>query len=82
LNEEKPHLKRTWLGAVAQSNGDRPPAEEPPVSDRTTGERLGRHLALITRRPGDGTPYGVEPAQGRENRFFPPPLAEEGFNPG
>jgi NAD(P)H dehydrogenase (quinone) len=55
----------TWLGAMSQSNGDRPAAEEPPASDRTTGERLGRRVALITRRLKDGTPYDVERIAGR-----------------
>jgi NAD(P)H dehydrogenase (quinone) len=55
----------TWLGAMAQSNSDRPPAEEPPASDRTTGERLGRRIALIARRLKDGTPYEVERVAGR-----------------
>lgn len=55
----------TWLGAMSQSNGDRPAREEPPASDRTTGERLGRRVALITRRLIDGTPYDVERALAR-----------------
>lgn len=50
----------TWLGAMSQSNGDRPAGEEPPASDRVTGERLGRRVALIARRLTDGTPYQVE----------------------
>jgi multimeric flavodoxin WrbA len=55
----------TWLGAMSQSNSDRPAAEEPPASDRTTGERLGRRVALIARRLKDGTPYDVERLAGR-----------------
>jgi NAD(P)H dehydrogenase (quinone) len=55
----------TWLGAMSQSNGDRPAREEPPASDRATGERLGRRVALITRRLMDGTPYEVERALAR-----------------
>jgi multimeric flavodoxin WrbA len=55
----------TWLGAMAQSNGDRPATAEPPASDRTTGERLGRRVALITRRLKDGTSYDVERIAGR-----------------
>jgi NAD(P)H dehydrogenase (quinone) len=55
----------TWLGAMSQSNGDRPAREEPPASDRATGERLGRRVALITRRLIDGTPYDVERALAR-----------------
>jgi NAD(P)H dehydrogenase (quinone) len=55
----------TWLGAMSQSNGDRPAPEEPPASDRATGERLGRRVAMITRRLIDGTPYEVERALAR-----------------
>jgi NAD(P)H dehydrogenase (quinone) len=55
----------TWLGAMSQSNSDRPAKEEPPASDRMTGERLGRRVALITRRLKDGTPYEVERVPGR-----------------
>jgi hypothetical protein len=50
---------------MSQSNSDRPPAEEPPASDRLTAERLGRRIALITRRLKDGTPYEVERRAGR-----------------
>ena len=55
----------TWLGAMSQSNGDRPAAEEPPASDRSTAERFGRRVALIARRFKDGTPYEVERRPGR-----------------
>ena len=55
----------TWLGAMSQSNGDRPAAEEPPASDRSTAERFGRRVALIARRFKDGTPYEVEQRVGR-----------------
>jgi NAD(P)H dehydrogenase (quinone) len=55
----------TWLGAMSQSNGDRPAREEPPASDRATGERLGRRVAMITRRLIDGTPYQIERAHAR-----------------
>jgi NAD(P)H dehydrogenase (quinone) len=55
----------TWLGAMSQSNGDRPAAEEPPASDRSTAERFGRRVALIARRFKDGTPYEVERRAGR-----------------
>ncbi len=55
----------TWLGAMAQSNGDRPAGEEPPASDRSTGERFGRRVALIARRFKDGTPYEIERGQAR-----------------
>jgi NAD(P)H dehydrogenase (quinone) len=55
----------TWLGAMSQSNGDRPAREEPPASDRATGERLGRRVAMITRRLINGTPYEVERALAR-----------------
>jgi multimeric flavodoxin WrbA len=55
----------TWLGAMSQSNGDRPAAEEPPASDRTTAERFGRRVALIARRFKDGTPYEAERRAGR-----------------
>jgi NAD(P)H dehydrogenase (quinone) len=55
----------TWLGAMSQSNGDRPAREEPPASDRSTGERLGRRVAMITRRLVDGTPYEIERTHAR-----------------
>jgi NAD(P)H dehydrogenase (quinone) len=55
----------TWLGAMSQSHGDRPAAEEPPASDRSTAERFGRRVALIARRFKDGTPYEVERRAGR-----------------
>jgi multimeric flavodoxin WrbA len=55
----------TWLGAMSQSNGDRSAAEEPPASDRSTANRFGRRIALITRRFRDGTPYEVERQRGR-----------------
>ena len=55
----------TWLGAMSQSNGDRPAAEEPPASDRSTAERFGRRVALIARRLKEGTPYEVERQAGR-----------------
>jgi NAD(P)H dehydrogenase (quinone) len=55
----------TWLGAMSQSNADRPPAEEPPASDRSTAERFGRRVALIARRFKDGTPYELERRAGR-----------------
>lgn len=46
----------TWLGAMSQSNGDRPANEEPPASDRSTAERFGCRVALIARRLKDSTP--------------------------
>lgn len=55
----------TWLGAMSQSNSDRPAGEEPPASDRSTAERFGRRVALIARRLRDGTPYEVERQAGR-----------------
>jgi hypothetical protein len=55
----------TWLGAMAQSNGDKGAEEEPPKSDRETAKRYGRRLALITRRLKEGTPYETEHIRGR-----------------
>lgn len=55
----------TWLGAMAQSNGDLPLTEEPPASDRATAERLGQRVALIARRLKDGTAFPTERLRGR-----------------
>jgi multimeric flavodoxin WrbA len=50
----------TFLGAMAQSNGDGDAATEPPDSDCETVARLACRLALITRRFKDGGDYETE----------------------
>jgi NAD(P)H dehydrogenase (quinone) len=40
----------TWLGMMSQSNGDQDANLAPPQSDRVTGERYGRRVALVTKR--------------------------------
>lgn len=40
----------SWLGAMAQSNGDAGPDVAPPSSDLATAEALGRRVAEVTRQ--------------------------------
>jgi NAD(P)H dehydrogenase (quinone) len=40
----------SWLGVMSQSNGDQDATLAPPPSDRITGERYGRRIALIAKR--------------------------------
>ncbi len=55
----------SWLGAMGQSNGGKSADEEPPTSDRETAKRLGRRVALITRRLKEGIPFETERIKGR-----------------
>lgn len=50
----------TWVGAMAQSNGDSDASAEPPDSDCETVSRLARRLSLITKRFKDGGEYKTE----------------------
>lgn len=40
----------SWLGVMSQSDGDRDATLAPPHSDRETGKRYGRRIALIAKR--------------------------------
>jgi ketosteroid isomerase-like protein/flavodoxin len=40
----------SFLGLMTQSNSDQGPADAPPVSDRDTGRRFGKRIAIATRR--------------------------------
>jgi NAD(P)H dehydrogenase (quinone) len=40
----------SWMGVMSQSNGDQDATIAPPMSDRQTGERYGKRVALITKR--------------------------------
>jgi multimeric flavodoxin WrbA len=49
-----------WLGAMGQSNADAASDVEPPESDRTTAQRLGRRVTLIAGRLTEGREYVTE----------------------
>jgi len=50
----------TWVGAMAQSNGDSDDSTEPPASDCETVSRLARRLSLIAKRFKEGGEFNTE----------------------
>lgn len=50
----------SWLGAMAQSNGDEGPEVAPPESDLRTAEELGRRVAIVTLQYARGRPSAQE----------------------
>ena len=49
-----------WLGAMAQSDGDRSADAAPPASDLATAEHLGRRVAEVTRHLVRGRRAAIE----------------------
>lgn len=50
----------SWLGLMAQSNGDEGPERAPSRGDILTAERHGRRVARIAQRWREGGPYETE----------------------
>jgi NAD(P)H dehydrogenase (quinone) len=50
----------SWLGLMAQSNGDQGPELAPSQGDRLTAERFGQRVARITKRRREGGEYETE----------------------
>jgi multimeric flavodoxin WrbA len=50
----------SWLGLMAQSNGDQGPELAPSQGDRLTAERFGQRVARITKRWREGGTYEIE----------------------
>ena len=50
----------SWLGLMAQSNGDQGPELAPSQGDRLTAERFGQRVARITKHWREGGKYETE----------------------